>query len=89
MPAARNDAATRAVCATVIPFFISASSRSDAASNPALTATQPEAASSRQRSGVKASSKRIFPHQVIVVPRSSSASARSFNPCGGAASSTK
>ena len=51
-----------------MPFFISSSRRSEAASSPAVIAMQPEAASRRHRSGVKASSNRILPHQEIIDP---------------------
>ena len=53
------------------------------------TAMHPEAARRRHRSGVKACSKRIFPHHEIVRPRSRRSSASAFSPAGGAASSTK
>ena len=89
MWAAWNDAATRAAWATVIPFFMASSRRSEAASSPAVTATHPEAASRRQRSRVKAVSNRMFPHHVIATPRSNRHNARPLSPAGGAASSTK
>ena len=40
---------TRATCPTDTPFFMSSSRRSDATSNPPVTAMQPLSASSRQR----------------------------------------
>ena len=72
-----------------MPFFIFSNKRSEAASSPAVTAMQPDAANNRHRSGEKASSKRMLPHHVMVTPRSRSRRAKDFKAAGGAASSTK
>ena len=45
IPASVKACATRATCATVIPFSIKASSRSEATSRPPVTAMQPDSAS--------------------------------------------
>ena len=51
MPASVNARVTRATCATVTPFCISFSRRSDATSRPPLIATQPDSASSAAQLG--------------------------------------
>ena len=89
MPARVKPSATRATCAMVTPFSISASNRSDATSRPPLTAMQPAAASSRHRSGEKVFSNRMLPHHVMGTRRLSSSTAKSRRASGGAASSTK
>ena len=88
-PASVSARVTRATCATVTPFFMSSSSRSDATSSPPDSATQPERASSAASSGVKVFSKRMLPHHVQTTLRAISRSASARSPAGGAASSTK
>ena len=63
----------------VTPLFINFKSLSEAASRPPVTAMQPEEANSRQRSSVKAFSKRIFVHQEIPVFLLSNSLATSFS----------
>ncbi len=66
MPASVKCLLTLATCATVIPFCINVSNRSEATSNPPDTAMQPEAFKSKQRSRVKLFSKRTLVHQLTV-----------------------
>ena len=80
---------TCATCSTDTPFFIKSSKRSEATSSPPDIAMHPLLAKSCANSGVKVFSKRILPHQEIVVCRRSSSAASAFNTLGGAASSTK
>ena len=88
-PASVKARVTRATCSTVTPFCISASNRLEATSSPPVTAMQPARAISAQSAGVNVFSKRMFPHQVIETPRSSSRSETARSMAGGAASSTK
>ncbi|MNR34544.1 hypothetical protein D3C85_1523240 [compost metagenome] len=89
MPASEKALVTRATWSTDTPFFISSSKRSDATSSPPETAMQPLSASRLHSSGLKVFSKRMLPHQLMSLPRSSSSWARALSALGGAASSTK
>ena len=87
--AALNARSTFSAEASVIPFFISASSLSFAHSSPPVTAMHPAFAIFFASAGVNAASKRTFPHHSTSIPLLSISSHRADTSAGGIASSTK
>ena len=89
MPASAKPRVTRATWSTDTPFFIRASSRSDATSRPPEMAMHPLSASCWHSAGVKVFSKRMLPHHEMATRRRCNSWASALRDFGGAASSTK